>query len=81
MKKRYYMKTERNDQGYNITTVYEYFVVEEGEIISDMTFSEYMRQKENGTPIATYTSETTAERYIMNLYKKQYTSEVSQCEN
>ena len=71
MKKRYYMKTERNDQGYNITTVYEYFEVEEGEIISNMTFSEYMRQKENGTPIGEFLSEWRAEKFINEMRKKQ----------
>ena len=68
MKKRYFMKTENG-----ITTVYEYLQAEENEINTGMTYGEYMRQKQNGKPIATFTSETKAERYIMNLYSKHFT--------
>ena len=65
MKKRYFMKTE-ND----ITTVYEYFEVEPGEIIPGMTFGEYMRQKQNGKPIATFTNEWRAEKFINEMRNK-----------
>ena len=75
MKKRYFMRTE-ND----ITTVYEYLQAEENEINTGMTYGEYIRQKENGTPIATFNSESKAERYIMDLYSTHYVREVSRNE-
>lgn len=61
MIKRYFMRTE-ND----LTTVYEYFEVEPGEIVPGMTYGEYIRQK-NGTPLATFSHEWRGERYIKNL--------------